>query len=86
MQYFSRFYIWYLSRLNATPAELAPFEAIKKQFGFIRKGMRGSLSGTHATMVPGVPYAIAAKFAHPGRPVIGFTGDPPRSTAGVAAG
>jgi len=40
VQYFSRFYIWYLVRLNATPAEVAPFEAIKKQFGFIRKGMR----------------------------------------------
>ena len=41
----------------------------------IRNGMRGSLSGTLATMVPGVPYAIAAKFAFPDRPVIGFTGD-----------
>jgi pyruvate dehydrogenase (quinone) len=41
----------------------------------IREGMRSSLSGTLATMVPGVPYAISAKFAHPGRPVIGFTGD-----------
>jgi pyruvate dehydrogenase (quinone) len=41
----------------------------------IREGMRGSLSGTLATMVPGVPYAISAKFAHPDRPVIGFTGD-----------
>jgi pyruvate dehydrogenase (quinone) len=26
-------------------------------------------------MGPGVPYAIAAKFAHPGRPVIAFVGD-----------
>jgi len=41
----------------------------------IREGMRGSLSGTLATMVPGVPYAISAKFAHPDLPVIGFTGD-----------
>jgi pyruvate dehydrogenase (quinone) len=41
----------------------------------IRKGMQASLSGTLATMVPGVPYAISAKFAHPDRPVIGFTGD-----------
>src|SRR5438874_3026710 len=31
----------------------------------LRKGMRGSLSGTLATMGCGVPYAIAAKFAHP---------------------
>jgi pyruvate dehydrogenase (quinone) len=41
----------------------------------LREGMRGSLSGTLATMVPGVPYAISAKFAHPDRPVIGLTGD-----------
>ena len=30
--------------------------------------MRGSLSGNLATMGPGVPYAIGAKFAHPDRP------------------
>jgi pyruvate dehydrogenase (quinone) len=41
----------------------------------LRKGNLASLSGTLATMVPGVPYAIAAKFAHPGRPVICFVGD-----------
>jgi pyruvate dehydrogenase (quinone) len=42
---------------------------------FMRGSMRGSLSGTLATMVPGVPYAIGAKFAYPERPVIAFTGD-----------
>lgn len=31
----------------------------------IRGTMRGSLSGTLATMGPGVPYVIGAKFAHP---------------------
>src|SRR6185369_1399740 len=41
----------------------------------IREGMMASLSGTLATMGPGVPYAIAAKFAHPGRPVIALVGD-----------
>ncbi len=40
-----------------------------------RGEMRSSLSGTLATMLPGVPYAIAAKFAYPDRPVFGFTGD-----------
>ncbi|GLY91715.1 thiamine pyrophosphate-requiring protein [Actinoallomurus iriomotensis] len=40
-----------------------------------RAGMRGSLSGTLATMGCGVPYAIGAKFAHPDRPVIAFVGD-----------
>jgi pyruvate dehydrogenase (quinone) len=41
----------------------------------IRQGMMGSLSGTLATMGAGVPYAIAAKFAHPQRPVIALVGD-----------
>jgi pyruvate dehydrogenase (quinone) len=41
----------------------------------IRKGMLASLSGTLATMGPAVPYSIAAKFAHPHRPVIAFVGD-----------
>ena len=41
----------------------------------IRRGMRASLSGGLASMGAGVPYAIAAKFAHPGRPVIASVGD-----------
>jgi pyruvate dehydrogenase (quinone) len=41
----------------------------------LREGMRASLSGTLATMGPGVPYAIGAKFAHPDRPAIALVGD-----------
>ncbi len=41
----------------------------------IREGMMASLSGTLATMGPGVPYAIAAKYAHPHRPVFALVGD-----------
>jgi pyruvate dehydrogenase (quinone) len=41
----------------------------------MRKGMLASLSGTLATMGPGVPYAVAAKFAHPYRVVIALVGD-----------
>ncbi|MFJ7150289.1 thiamine pyrophosphate-requiring protein [Streptomyces sp. NPDC100445] len=41
----------------------------------LRQGMRASLSGTLATMGPGTPYAIAARFAYPDRPVIAFVGD-----------
>ena len=41
----------------------------------LRRGNLASLSGTLATMGPGVPYAIAAKFAYPDRPVIAFVGD-----------
>jgi pyruvate dehydrogenase (quinone) len=41
----------------------------------LRKGMRAALSGTLATMCPGVPYAFAAKMAYPDRPVIAALGD-----------
>ena len=41
----------------------------------LRRGMRASLSGTLATMGPAMPYAIGAKFAHPGRPVLAIEGD-----------
>ncbi|MBV8395015.1 MAG: thiamine pyrophosphate-requiring protein [Actinobacteria bacterium] len=41
----------------------------------MRRGMMASLSGTLATMGPGVPYAIAAKFAHPDRPAFALVGD-----------
>jgi pyruvate dehydrogenase (quinone) len=41
----------------------------------IRRGMMASLSGTLATMGPGVPYVIAAKFAYPGRVAIALVGD-----------
>ncbi|CAD6527773.1 thiamine pyrophosphate-requiring protein [Paraburkholderia sabiae] len=41
----------------------------------IRRGMMASLSGGLASMGAAVPYAIAAKFAHPGRPVIAMVGD-----------
>jgi pyruvate dehydrogenase (quinone) len=41
----------------------------------MRKGMQSALSGTLATMCPAVPYALAAKFAYPDRPVIASIGD-----------
>jgi pyruvate dehydrogenase (quinone) len=41
----------------------------------LRVGMMASLSGGLATMGPGVPYAIAAKFAHPDRIAIAMVGD-----------
>ena len=41
----------------------------------IRRGMMCSLSGGLASMGAAVPYAIAAKFAHPDRPVIALVGD-----------
>jgi pyruvate dehydrogenase (quinone) len=41
----------------------------------IRPGMMCSLSGGLASMGAAVPYAIAAKFVHPERPVIALVGD-----------
>ncbi|MCU6501338.1 thiamine pyrophosphate-requiring protein [Rugamonas sp. A1-17] len=41
----------------------------------IRRGQLCSLSGGLASMGAAVPYAIAAKFAHPDRPVIALVGD-----------
>ncbi|MEF0941334.1 thiamine pyrophosphate-requiring protein [Rhizobium sp. BR 362] len=41
----------------------------------MKRGMMASLSGGLASMGAAVPYAIAAKFAHPDRPVIGLVGD-----------
>ncbi|HEX3111319.1 MAG TPA: thiamine pyrophosphate-requiring protein, partial [Thermoanaerobaculia bacterium] len=40
-----------------------------------KRGMMGSLSGNLATMGPGVPYVIAAKFAFPERIAIALVGD-----------
>jgi pyruvate dehydrogenase (quinone) len=41
----------------------------------VKTSMKASLSGNLATMGPGVPYAIAAKFCWPGRPTIAMVGD-----------
>ncbi|EEQ92679.1 hypothetical protein RJZ56_007090 [Blastomyces dermatitidis] len=40
LQYFSRFYAWYLYRTNNPQSSIAPFEAIKKQFALTRKLLR----------------------------------------------
>jgi pyruvate dehydrogenase (quinone) len=49
-----------------------------------RGNMRGSLSGNLATMGPGVPYGIGAKFGCPDRPVIVFAGDGAMQMNGLA--
>jgi pyruvate dehydrogenase (quinone) len=50
-----------------------------------RRGMRGALSGTLATMGPALPYAVAAKFVHPDRPVIAIEGDGAMQMNGINA-
>jgi pyruvate dehydrogenase (quinone) len=51
----------------------------------LRPGMDAALSGTLATMGPAVPYALAAKLAHPDRPVIAASGDGAMQMLGNAA-
>jgi len=51
----------------------------------LRKGMRTALSGTLASMCPGVPYAFAAKMAYPDRPVIAALGDGAMQMLGINA-
>jgi pyruvate dehydrogenase (quinone) len=51
----------------------------------LRKGMKAALSGTLATMCPAVPYALAAKFAYPDRPVIAALGDGAMQMLGMNA-
>lgn len=41
----------------------------------VKRGQRSSLSGGLASMGAAVPYAIAAKFAYPERPVVALVGD-----------
>ncbi|HEU5126381.1 MAG TPA: thiamine pyrophosphate-requiring protein [Glycomyces sp.] len=50
----------------------------------MRGTMRGSLSGTLATMGCGVPYAIGAKFAFPDRPAVALVGDGAMQMNGLA--
>jgi pyruvate dehydrogenase (quinone) len=51
----------------------------------MRRGMKSALSGTLATMCPAVPYALAAKFAFPDRPVVAAIGDGAMQMIGINA-
>jgi pyruvate dehydrogenase (quinone) len=51
----------------------------------LRRGMRASLSGLLATMGSALPYATAAKFAYPDRPVIATMGDGAMQMSGLGA-
>ncbi len=51
----------------------------------MRTGMKSALSGTLATMCPAVPYALAAKFAYPDRPVVATIGDGAMQMLGINA-
>jgi pyruvate dehydrogenase (quinone) len=47
------------------------------------EGMMASVSGRLASMGCGVPYAVAAKLAYPGRPVIALVGDGAMQMLGI---
>ncbi len=49
----------------------------------VREGMQAALSGTLASMCPAIPYALAAKFAHPDKPVIAAIGDGAMQMLGI---
>jgi len=49
----------------------------------IRESMDASLSGKLASMCPAIPYAIAAKFAHPDRVAFAFIGDGAMQMLGI---
>lgn len=51
----------------------------------IRRGMMMSVSGGLATMGCGIPYAIAAKFAHPDRLAVTVIGDGAMQMSGMSA-
>jgi pyruvate dehydrogenase (quinone) len=51
----------------------------------LRSGMKTALSGTLASMCPALPYALAAKFAYPDRPVIAAIGDGAFQMLGINA-
>ncbi|KAM7202463.1 Peroxisomal biogenesis factor 11 [Rhypophila sp. PSN 637] len=47
IQYFARFYAWYLLRTNAVQTSIAPWEQLKKQFGLVRKVLRAGKNIEH---------------------------------------
>ena len=80
--------VWELSqRLPADAVVAADSGSVANwyaRFLKVRGDVRGSLSGTLATMGAAVPYAIGAKFAHPDRPAIALTGDGAMQMNGLA--
>ncbi|PHH81524.1 hypothetical protein CDD82_585 [Ophiocordyceps australis] len=47
VQYFARFYAWYLLRTNALTSSIKPWDATKRQLGLVRKVMRAGKSVEH---------------------------------------
>jgi hypothetical protein len=65
LQYFARFYSWYLLRTNNTKAVIAPWDTIKKQFGLTRKVLRAGKFVEHLKAA-----AVAFDNKNPADPVL----------------
>ncbi|CRG84068.1 hypothetical protein PISL3812_01407 [Talaromyces islandicus] len=65
LQYFARFYSWYLFRTNNTKAAIAPWDALKKQFGLTRKVLRAGKFVEHLKAA-----AVAFDNKNPADPVL----------------
>lgn len=71
VQYFARFYAWYLLRTNGSKSEMAPWDALKKQLGLARKIFRAGKNVEHfkaaanaadsKTMDPVLQYATVGR-------------------------
>ncbi|KAI1758173.1 peroxisomal biogenesis factor 11 [Xylaria castorea] len=72
MQYFARFYAWYLLRTNATRAEIAPYEGIKKSFGQARKLMRVGKNVEHLKAAATAFDSLTAANSKSGDPVLKY--------------
>lgn len=79
LQYYARFYAWYLYRTNGSPSEIAPWDAVKKQFGLTRKILRVGKNIEHLKAAAAAADAKAGaidpvlKYAAVGRQ-IGYAG------------
>ncbi|KAI1649377.1 peroxisomal biogenesis factor 11 [Daldinia loculata] len=72
VQYFARFYAWYLYRTNGTRGEIAPYEALKKQLGLARKLLRLGKNVEHFRAAAVAADAIKAGGAQAGDPVLRY--------------
>ncbi|KEZ43001.1 Peroxisomal biogenesis factor 11 [Scedosporium apiospermum] len=71
IQYFARFYSWYLFRTNGSKTEIAPWDALKRQFGLARKVFRAgkniehlkaaAVAADNKTMDPVLRYATVGR-------------------------
>lgn len=70
VQYFARFYAWYLLRTNGTPTAIAPWNTLKKQFALTRKLLR---VGKNVEHLKAAAAAADAKTAAASDPVLRYT-------------